>query len=112
MNTGDAMILRTTSLESESFLSRLQSFVDNIDNQSRFEALSDDFSRYFVPVIVFLAFFAGIGDFFLLDFSFSQSVLSAITVLTIACPCAIGLAAPVTFVRASSLASRRNLLVK
>ncbi len=73
--------------------------------------LADEISTYFVPVIVgfsaftFLAWAAITGNFF-------EGMTSAVAVLVIACPCALGMATPTVIVVASGIGARKGILFK
>jgi len=75
------------------------------------QRLADQISGVFVPIVVVLALFT----FFLwlyVEGDFSYALITAVSVLVIACPCALGLATPITVVVASGLAAREGILVK
>ena len=77
------------------------------------QRLADKWARGFVPIVIGVA----ILTFFLWLLiggvsMFSQALLSAIAVLVIACPCAMGLATPTAVMVAIGSAARKNVLVK
>jgi P-type Cu2+ transporter len=74
--------------------------------------LADRISRYYTPVVHLLA----LGTFLLwwgvMALPWQQALMTAVTVLIITCPCALGLAVPIVQVLASQWLFRRGLLVK
>jgi Cu+-exporting ATPase len=75
------------------------------------QALADRISRVFVPVILVLAA-AVFAAWWLLTGDAALAWRPAVTVLVIACPCALGLATPVALATALGSAARQGLLVR
>lgn len=73
--------------------------------------MADEISKWFVPVVVFIAigsftYWMFRGETF--DFAFSI----AISVLVISCPCALGLATPISIIVGTGKAAENNILIK
>jgi heavy metal translocating P-type ATPase len=75
------------------------------------EDRTDHLLRWFVPVVLTLALGTGVGGF-LSGLSTEASVLRMLTVMVISCPCALGIAVPLTRMAAVSLAWRNGVLVR
>jgi Cu+-exporting ATPase len=75
------------------------------------ERLVDRFSSFFVPIIIACAIVTGIVWFFL-SYDIGKSIRIAITVLIIACPCAIGLATPITVMVGTGAGAKKGIIVK
>lgn len=71
---------------------------------------ADRISNIFVPVVVFIAILTFIAWFIFADFS--TATLCAISVLLISCPCALGLATPISIVSGISKATKEGILIK
>jgi heavy metal translocating P-type ATPase len=83
----------------------------SLEQKSTFESRSDHVLRVFVPVIVLLA--AGTGIFWAMaGLPLSQTLVRAVTVMVISCPCALGVAIPMARLAGVSLAGRRGILVR
>lgn len=82
-----------------------------LGKKTRLEGTTDRLLRWFVPGILFLS--AGTAAGCLLSgLSYDETLLRAITVLVIACPCSLGIAIPLARVAGVSLAGRNGLLVR
>jgi Cu+-exporting ATPase len=74
------------------------------------QQLVDRIASVFVPVVLVLALLTLIVQWWLLGFD--SALIAAVSVLVIACPCALGLATPTALVAASGSAARQGLLLK
>ncbi|MEK7810820.1 MAG: copper-translocating P-type ATPase, partial [Pseudomonadota bacterium] len=80
-------------------------------SKAAIQRLADKISAIFVPAVLLLA--AATFFFWLYtEGNFSYALINAVSVLVIACPCALGLATPITIVVASGLAASNGILVK
>ncbi len=85
--------------------------------RAKIQKLSDVFSSYFVPVVITAALGSSLFWFFYLrsvnnPLYLIISVLVFVSVVVVACPCAIGLAAPITLLISSNESSRNGILIK
>jgi len=80
-------------------------------SKATIQRMADKISSIFVPAVLLLALAT---FFYWLNFegNFSYALINAVSVLVIACPCALGLATPITIVVASGLAANNGILVK
>lgn len=81
------------------------------------QKMADVFSSYFVPVVITAAVISAIIWFVVLTAGNSAlvydiTILSFVSVIVIACPCAIGLATPITLLIASNISSSKYILLK
>jgi Cu2+-exporting ATPase/Cu+-exporting ATPase len=85
--------------------------------RAKIQKISDTFSSYFVPIVLIAATSSALFWYFYL-MSLSNplyavvSILVFVSVVVIACPCAIGLAAPITLLISSNESSRNGILIK
>lgn len=78
------------------------------------QKLADRISAVFVPLVLSIALLTFILNFWLLegDLVFQNSIMRAIAVLVIACPCAMGLATPAAVAVGMGRAARNGILIK
>jgi Cu+-exporting ATPase len=75
------------------------------------QRLADRVSAVFVPVVVGVAL-ATLAGWLLAGATLDEALLTAVSVLVIACPCALGLATPTAILVGTGLAARRGVLVR
>ena len=80
--------------------------------RSRFVALADRVARAYAPVVHGLALLTFVGWYMVVGLAAHDAALTAIAVLIITCPCALGLAVPVVQVVASGRLLRSGILLK
>jgi heavy metal translocating P-type ATPase len=83
----------------------------SLEQKSAFESRTDRMLRWFVPVIITLAGGTGVYGA-MTGLPINQTVVRAVTVMVISCPCALGVAIPMARLAGISLAARRGILVR
>jgi len=76
------------------------------------QILADKISAIFVPVVLSIALITLLGNYFFTEIGFGQSMLRAIAVLVISCPCAMGLATPAAIAVGLGRGARNGVLFK
>jgi Cu+-exporting ATPase len=76
------------------------------------QILADKISAIFVPLVLGIALLTLIGNLILTDIGFGDSMLRAIAVLVISCPCAMGLATPAAIAVGLGRGARNGVLFK
>lgn len=112
MNLSGELIVKVERAGPDSTLQTLIRTVRRAQaDRPRIQRFADQVSEYFVPAIIALAActFAG---WLLAGYSLHHALMHAVTVLVVACPCALGLATPMAVIVASGIAMQRGLLVK
>ncbi|WP_435626867.1 heavy metal translocating P-type ATPase [Candidatus Ferrigenium straubiae] len=80
-------------------------------SKAAIQKLADQISAVFVPVVLAIALLT-LAAWWLLGGSFTTALINAVSVLVIACPCALGLATPTAIVVATGRAAQAGILVK
>ena len=85
--------------------------VDATNTKSKVQKMADRISGYFVPIILAIAIVTFILSY-LLGCSFLVSFTHFVTVLVVACPCALGLAVPLVVVVSNGLCAEKGLFLR
>ncbi len=85
--------------------------------RTKVQKIADTFSSYFIPVVISVAAASFLFWYFYLKYigypDFVEiAILAFVSVVVIACPCAIGLAGPITLLISSEESSRRGIVIK
>jgi P-type Cu+ transporter len=114
LNGRGAMRYRATSVGEGSVLSQITRLLrDAQGSRAPIQRLADRISGIFVPVVVVLALVAFVAWWALApDHSLARGIASAVAVLIIACPCAMGLAVPTAVMAATGRAAAAGILIK
>jgi Cu+-exporting ATPase len=80
-------------------------------SKAAIQKLADKISAVFVPVVLAIALLT-LAAWWLLGGGFTVALINAVSVLVIACPCALGLATPTAIVVATGRAAQAGILVK
>ncbi|QWD82172.1 cation-translocating P-type ATPase [Polynucleobacter sp. MWH-S4W17] len=112
LNGEGLLVIEAQAVGVESVLSKIISLVEDAQTQKApIQKLVDKVSAIFVPSVIGIAFITGLANWFYLD-SASVAILRAVSVLVIACPCALGLATPAAIMAGTGVAARFGILIK
>ncbi len=117
-NINGVLRVSVTRTGKDSTVSQIYELIQRaISGRAKVQRIADIFSAAFVPVVIAVAAASSLFWYFYLNsigstISIEISVLAFVSVVVIACPCAIGLAAPITLLIASNLSSENGILVK
>ena len=111
-NHNGRLIVRATRIGSDTELARITSMVITAQGtKAPIQRLADRIGAVFVPIVTVLAIGTFAGWYFT-GSSLTKSISIAITVLVIACPCALGLATPVALLVASGRGALRGIVIR
>ena len=112
LNGEAVLVIEAQAVGVESVLSKIISLVEEAQTQKApIQKLVDQVSAIFVPTVIVIAIITGIANWLYLD-SASIAILRAVSVLVIACPCALGLATPAAIMAGTGVAARFGILIK
>ena len=112
LNGEGVLVIDVQAVGIESVLSQIITLVEDAQTQKApIQKLVDRVSEIFVPSVIAIAIITGIANWFYLD-SASIAILRAVSVLVIACPCALGLATPAAIMAGTGVAARFGILIK
>lgn len=113
LNISSRLIMRASATTDDSLIAELTRLIEaGEQNKSRYVRIADRAARLYVPIVHTLALATFLGWFFIADGGMRVSVMNAVAVLIITCPCAMGLAAPAVQVVATGRLFREGVLVK
>ncbi|MGZ6050258.1 MAG: heavy metal translocating P-type ATPase, partial [Phenylobacterium sp.] len=112
LNLSGALQLRAIARSEDSAVAAIARLVEaGAQSKSKYVQLSEKAAQIYVPVVHSAAALTFLGGW-ALGLGVRESLLRAVAVLIITCPCALGLAVPAVQVSASSRLFRRGVLVK
>lgn len=96
----------------ESTISQIVKLVVEATNtKAPIAKVADKVSGYFVPIVMIIAIITFIV-YLILGFEVSEAISTFVTVLVVACPCALGLATPLAIVVSEGVCANKGILVK
>ncbi len=112
LNIDGPLALKTTAVGEGSFLAEVVRLMEAAEGgRARYTRIADRAARWYAPAVHLTALFTAIG-WLAAGAGWHQALVTAIAVLIITCPCALGLAVPAVQVRAASVLMKRGILVK
>ncbi len=114
VNATGSLLVKAEKVGAETLLSQIVEMVANAQrSRAPIQKLADVVSGYFVPIVVLIAILAFIGWYFWgPEPRLAYAVVSAVAVLIIACPCALGLATPVSIMVGTGKGAFHGVLIK
>lgn len=112
INKEGSITFKALRVGSETYLARIVKIVEQAQSsKAPIQKIADKISSVFVPTVVVIAIIS-FTIWMILGQSLSFSISSFVTVLIIACPCALGLATPISVIIGSGLGARNGILFK
>ena len=112
INNNGNLLVKATRVGADTELARITRMVLAAQSEKApAQLLADKVSRIFVPVVLLLAI-ATFLAWYLVDNQLSKSIATAVSVLVIACPCALGLATPIALLVASGKAAKKGIVIR
>ena len=113
VNQGGSFRLRATRVGADTVLQEIVRLVEQAQGtRPPVQRLADTVAAYFVPTILALALVTFVSWLLLGKVDVTQAVITATTVLVIACPCALGLATPTAVMVGTGLGAQQGILIR
>lgn len=113
MNTTGSFIMKAERVGADTALSRIIRLVREAQSsKAPIARLADDVALVFVPTVMALAVIAGAGWLYWGHVPVSEAFRIFVAVLVVACPCALGLATPISIMVATGRGAQLGVLVK
>lgn len=112
INKNGSIKYKATKVGKDTALAQIIKLVEDAQgSKAPIAKLADIISGYFVPVVIILAIISGLGWYFVTkDVEFALTIF--ISVLVIACPCALGLATPTAIMIGTGKGAEYGVLIK
>ncbi len=112
INGSGLLRIRTSAVGAQSTLSRIIALVESAQaKKAPVQKLVDRVAAVFVPIVVLCALATFLGWWLLKDDA-AGGLIAAVSVMVIACPCALGLATPTAFMVGTGAAARAGILIR
>jgi Cu+-exporting ATPase len=114
LNGTGGLLMRAEKVGAETLLAQIVHMVSEAQrSRAPIQRLADTVSGYFVPVVVLVALLAfGIWMVWGPEPRFAHAIVAAVSVLIIACPCALGLATPISIMVGTGRGATAGVLIK
>lgn len=112
LNGDGRVVIQVTAVGVDTVLANIIQLVEDAQAaKAPIQRLVDKVSAVFVPVVIVLALATFLGWWFS-GVALEVAVINAVTVLVIACPCALGLATPAAIMAGTGVAAQHGILIK
>lgn len=114
INGAQAFVMQADKVGSDTLLSQIVTMVQQAStSRAPIQKLADRIASYFVPTVIAISVLTFIlWAVFAKEHAWEYALVNAISVLIIACPCALGLATPVSVMVGVSQGARQGILIK
>jgi P-type Cu+ transporter len=114
LNVNGSLLIKATKVGSDTLLSQIVEMVAQAQrSRAPIQKLADLVAAYFVPIVVFVALVTFVAWWiFGPEPTLTYAVIGAVSVLIIACPCALGLATPISIMVATGRGAMAGVLIK
>jgi len=113
INIDTSLEIRATAIGADTVLSKITAIVKEAQgSKAAIQSLADKISSVFVPSVLGISIITFIIYYAFQDATFNESILPAIAILLIACPCALGLATPTAITVAIGAGAKRGIIIR
>ncbi|MDF2736520.1 MAG: copA [Nitrososphaeraceae archaeon] len=113
INKNGLIKVKATKVGQDTVLSQIITLVEEAKTgKAKLEKMVDQVAKYFVPAIVMIAIGVFLGWYFIGDAGLTYSILAFVSVMIIACPCALGIATPAALMMGAGKGAENGILYK
>jgi Cu+-exporting ATPase len=113
INKSGLLKVKATKVGQDTVLSQIITLVEEArTGKAQMQRLVDQVAKYFVPGVLAIALGVGFGWYFIGDIGFTFSLLAFVSVIIIACPCALGIATPAALMMGAGKGAENGILFK
>ena len=113
INKNGLLKVKATRVGQDTVLSQIIKLVEEArTGKAQMQRLVDQVAKYFVPGVMIIAVCVGFGWYYIGDIGLTYSLLAFVSVIIIACPCALGIATPAALMMGSGKAAENGILFK
>src|ERR1041385_6451768 len=113
INKSGLLKVRATKLGQNTVLSQIITLVEEArTGKAQMQRLVDQVAKYFVPGVLAIAIGVGFGWYFVGGIGLTFSLLAFVSVIIIACPCALGIATPAALMMGAGKGAENGILFK
>ncbi|MGB7881985.1 MAG: heavy metal translocating P-type ATPase [Nitrososphaeraceae archaeon] len=113
INKSGLLRVKATKVGQDTVLSQIITLVEEArTGKAQMQRLVDQVAKYFVPAVLSVAIGVGLGWYFIGDIGITFSLLAFVSVIIIACPCALGIATPAALMMGTGKGAENGILFK
>src|SRR5215204_5243868 len=113
INKNGLLKVKATKIGQDTVLSQIITLVEEAKTgKAKLERMVDQVAKYFVPAIVLIALGVFLGWYFIGNVGLTYSILAFVSVMIIACPCALGIATPAALMMGAGKGAENGILYK
>ena len=113
INKNGLLKVKATKVGQDTVLSQIITLVEEAKTgKAKLERMVDQVAKYFVPAIIMIAIGIFLGWYFIGDAGLTYSILAFVSVMIIACPCALGIATPAALMMGTGKGAENGILYK
>jgi Cu+-exporting ATPase len=113
INKSGLMKIKATKVGADTVLSQIITLVEQArTGKAPMQRMADQVSKYFVPAVVIIAMLSGLAWYFIGGIGLTFSLLAFVSVIIIACPCALGIATPAALMMGAGKGAENGILFK
>lgn len=113
INKSGLLEVKATKVGQDTVLSQIITLVEEArTGKAQMQRLVDQVAKYFVPAVLAIATGVGLGWYFVGDIGLTFSLLAFVSIVIIACPCALGIATPAALMMGAGRGAENGILFK